>query len=986
MNRLNQFGFIVMVLFLLTQSLYAGKVRGKILDADSGEAVFGASVIVRSTNTFAKTDFDGKYELDLPAGSHVVEYQMFGYAPQKKSVNVKDDGVETVNITFGAKKLDVVQVEGRALNNTEASLLQLQKKSTTVSDGISQESIKKSPDSSAGEVVKRVSGITLLGGKYVFVRGLGERYSTTVLNEALIPSVEPDKRVVPLDIFPSGMLKNVRIIKTFVPEDTGEFSGGIVKIETQEYPDQFQAGVNFGIGRNYNTTGNRFLTFDAGDALGRVRESDKMPGLIKGLPSVLPFEPGSRFGGLPPQLVQSSTFLFDNAWTPEEKKASYDRNMSFSIGNTFKSDQYGKFGVLVGSSYNKQYRFRREKMKRYIPGNLVGQLFNDTTYLNRIQEQDSDVFNEETLIGNNFNIAYQPTDGHQFYSKTLYTISSDKMVRDSLGVNYIDNFQFNAQTQDFISRGLLNTTLGGTHALNFTERPHKLEWQVNYANAKRDEPNLRQQVWRRSDPPNDGFKEQFTRLGNNPDGTRFYSEAEENMKSGSLKYEIPFEQWDGFKSTLKLGTLVLEREKGFEFREFGQKSNVGGDPKLNNYPIPGEIVFIPTAFTSGQKTFSERQVEPNAYNARQSLRAYFTQVDMPIIPKWRFIGGVRYEDSYQKVSTFVMKDGMNPLRKPNNGCKVPNDDIRVMLIRANVCDPTNWGIGELATQDYLPSLNLVHELTDKVNLRFGYSETLTRPDLRELSPFGFTPYFGADRIFGNSDLRRTYIHNYDFRWEYYIKGGDYVGAGVFYKQLSSPIEMIGQPVAGSISPRFTYLNANQAKIQGVEIDYRKELFDLFRIETNFFFIKSMVDVMDWKQFIFAKAGMLDRNSRAFTYDPTNIKRPLQGQSEFVFNAKFDVFLNKKKTFIGGIYYNYFGDRIYAVGANGTPDAYERGVGLTDFVLTYKHLDKWDFKFAAKNVTDQRFRIYQKDEVLGTKNLFFAYREGPSFSMSAGYKF
>ena len=198
--------------------------------------------------------------------------------------------------------------------------------------------------------------------------------------------------------------------------------------------------------------------------------------------------------------------------------------------------------------------------------------------------------------------------------------------------------------------------------------------------------------------------------------------------------------------------------------------------------------------------------------------------------------------------------------------------------------------------------------------------------------------------------------------------------------------MIGQPVAGGISPLFTYTNAQKAYIRGIELDYRKEFWGRFKAETNFFLIKSRVDVLSWETFAAAKGGLLSIYSKAFAYDPTNLSRPLQGQSPYVFNFKLSYYLTKKKNSTIGVYYNLFGDRIYAVGANGTPDAYEKGVGVTDLVLQYFHLDKYEFKIAAKNIMNTRFQIYQIDPISNHKNLFLSYREGMTVAFSAGVKF
>ncbi|MGE8721009.1 TonB-dependent receptor domain-containing protein [Leptospira terpstrae] len=986
---------IILLIAILTPiSLLAqanGSISGVIIDSENGEAVFGATIVVRSEKKFAKTDFDGKYNLSLPPGSYDVEFQMYGYGPQKRSIVITPGKNQSINVTFGAQTLETVEVKDRASNNTESALLALQRKSAAVSDGISQEAIKKSPDSNAGDVVRRVTGITLIGGKYVFVRGLGERYSNTILNEVLIPTTEPDKRVVPLDIFPASILKNIRVIKTFIPEDPAEFSGGLVKVETQEYPDKFQMNLGLGIGRNMNSTGQEFKTFDAVDFLGRPNSAYQLPGIVNSLPGFLPLEPGNRFGGLPPNFVNLSSQAFNQQWTPDSGKAGYDKNINFTVGNTFKLTESGqRLGVILGVVRSEEYRIRDEKSARYVPNYAGGIQTPDATYLIPIQKQDTKVYNKDTNFAANLNLSYELTKGQQIYLKNLYTVASDTTVRDAFGQNFIDNFDFISQTGIVTSRGLLNTVLGGDHALQFgsMNRPHKLEWNLAYSLATRDEPNLIQQVWRRANPAN--LSDGYFRLGNNPDGTRFFSSTADTVRQANMKYSIPFEQWNGLKSELKIGGMALDRFKSFTFREFGNKSNVGTQFPVDYYPVPGEVVYNPTEYIQkstgvANKTFSERQIEPNAYDAEQKLHAQFAQVDMPLFPKLRFIGGVRFEDSFQKVKTFRTRD-TSSLRNVDYGCTVNNEDVRVALVRSNVCDADNNGIGVLRNQDRLPSANMVWEMHKDMNLRFGYTQTLTRPDLRELSPFGFTPYFGADRIFGNPNLKRTYIHNYDVRYEYYLTNTDFFGFGTFYKHLSNPIEMVGLPQSGGISFNFSYTNAREATIKGVELDYRKEFFDRFRVETNLFFIKSQVQVMSWEDNAMIKAGVIDKINRTASFDPTNISRPLQGQSEYVYNLKFDYFITPKKNQTIGVYYNFFGDRIYAVGANGTPDAIERGVGITDVVYSYKHDDRLDFKAAAKNVMDTRFKVYQKSEVTGEDLLFYSYRMGVTFTVAATYKF
>ncbi|XDD49280.1 TonB-dependent receptor [Leptospira sp. WS92.C1] len=982
----------IKILFLFSISILinpifgqaTGKVKGKIVDSESGDPVFGTVVIVRSIKAATRTDFDGKYELNLPSGEHTVEFQMIGYATQFKKITVNSGSQVSVNVVMGAQVLDTVEVKGRGLENSESALLALQRKSGVVSDGISEESIKKSPDSSAGDVLRRVTGITLVGGKFIFVRGLGERYSNTILNDSFIPSPEPDKRIVPLDLFPAGVIKNIRVIKTASAEDSAEFSGGIVKIETKEYPDNLQLSVSLGVGKNTQVMGHKFKTFNQGDLnnqFGLVSKKQELPDMINGLPKAIPFVEGDRFGGLTTNGMKAGSISFNQEWSPKEEDSPYNKTFSVSAGNSFKSERWGRFGVLAGTTYNRSYNYREETNARFQATNPISIYAKDSNVLRPLNQNNQKIYTEEVLWGNNLNLAYEPKIGQQLYIKTLYSAQSDKTVREGDGANYIDNFNFKSTNLSYISRTIFNNTLGGDHEIRaFGARPHKLEWNFNYALAERNEPDARNQAWSQGGTD---LAAGFRRLGNNPDGTRYFSNTEDTVRSQSLKYEIPFNQWDGLQSKLKFGFSNLDRFKHFEFREFAQRNFAGSD-RDSSYPIPGEILYNPLTYATGGRKIFERASGNNAYDASQSLQAAFLQAEIPILAKLKTIFGVRYEDSYQKTKTYDLKNSWNGFNA-NYGCNTNSEEERLLLVRSNVCDVNNLGIGELRTKDKLPSANVAWEIAKDMNLRLAYSQTLTRPDLRELSPFGFSAFFQADRIFGNASLQRTYIHNYDVRWEYYLTNTDYIGIGGFYKNLSNPIELIGLPVAGSASLVYKFANAQQATIRGIELDYRKELLWWLRVEANVFFIKSRVDVLDANIYGFIASGQVDPISNYAAYAPTNLNRPLQGQSNFVSNVRIDVFTSRSKKHNIGFYYNYFSDRIALVGSDGVPDAIQKGTGTSDIVYTYKHNDRFDLRGAVRNVMNSQFKITQTDPFTGQEYVFQKYRTGLDVSFSATYK-
>ncbi len=958
--------FIISFLFLFlpaTSALFAqtGTVRGTVIDSVSGEPVFGAGVLVPGTKFFAQTDFDGKYSLTMDPGEYDIVIKMAGYTDQTRHVKVEAGRVTALNVTMGITQAQAVIVEGRALNNTEASMMNLQRKSGSVSDGISQEAIRRSPDASAGEALRRVTGISIIGGKYIFVRGLGERYSNTLLNDVMLPSPEPDRRVVPMDLFPASLIKNIRVIKTFLPEDPAEFSGGLLKIETLEYPDEFLMTVGLGIGVNNNTTFRNFQTYRGGgqDFLGRDDGYRDPPKIVSGLPDIVPFIRGSSFGGIPTNLVSAGGITFPNNWDTYNINAPLDQDLKFTVGNTVNLSNGKKFGFLFGTSYIHKYQTTQLTDNRY--GNLSTFVnFEETSLLAPFLKETSTRSQENVLWGNNLNLSLQFANNQEIYTKTFFSTNSDKYVRLSDGENSAETRRYHAQTTGWIERNILHQVFGGKHAFNFGSQPHKLTWNFGYSQAQRNEPDLKQQLW--ALPSGSTPLELAVRTRDTNNGSRFYSDTRDIVRTLGAGYEIPFTQWNGLASKFKLGFLDQSREKNYDSSRY-QNRNVGATNATDYYPVPGSLSFNAAQFVTVKYLFEEQIGEKNSFDARSTVRAYYGQFDMPIVNKLRFIGGARYEDSYQYIVTYD---------RYNRG--MPENDI------------FRPGIGELRKVDVLPSANFVWEFRTDMNLRAAYSETLARPDLRELSNFAFTPYFGGERLFGNPNLARTYIHNYDFRWEWYITPDEYIGIGVFEKQLSQPIESIGVVAAAGFGQDFTFDNARLGKINGLEFEMRKYIGKRFGAEFNLFFIKSQVDVMSWVDRELIRNGFVDLRSPRALYNPTNLTRRLQGQSDYVYNVKLSYYFSEEKKSSFSLLYNIFGDRLYSVGTKGFPDTYEKSAGIMDAVLTIHASEKLDFKIAAKNILDTRFKIVQESRLTGEEMNYRSYRVGPSFSTSLTYKF
>lgn len=968
--RLFLLGSLLMPNLLFAQN---ARLTGQIIDATSAEPMFGVAVVIKSINAFTQTDFEGRYTLEAPPGDYEVTFQIAVYEPQIRKVTlVAGQTTNMSTIALGVKTAQEVVVQGRQLNNTQASLLALQRKSGAVSDGVSQEAIKKSPDSSASDVLKRVTGITIVDGKYVFVRGLGERYSTTELNGTLLSSPEPDKRVVPLDLFPAALIKNIRIIKSFLPEDPAEFSGGLVKIETQEFPDVFSFAGGLTLGGNANTTQRHFQTYKGGkkDYLGKDDGTRALPEAVRDLPPFIPVVRGTIFGGLPNAYVGGVAATMPNTWDSKTINAPFDRDLKLSVGDAIPVGTRSKFGYLLGTSYGRKWRFRESKENTYAVINPVNQIVAETAFLSPLITSDVKKWTETVLWGNNVNLSYEFVPNQRVFSKTFYSRNSDKYVRKSEGfvstANGGEPVDFSSQNTGWIGREILHQVFGGEHALNFSPnwRPHKLDWSVGYSKANRDEPNLTQQLFQRPA----GIFDFRTRATSTDNALQFYSFSEDLTETGAFNYEIPFSQWSGLQSKFKFGAMASDRVKELRNRTFNYVPQSVIPSAASNEFTPGSVVNNLAALIQNGYRFQEQTSVPNFYDAEQKLHAYYGQLDIPLVAKFRFVGGARYEDSFQTVKTYEAAYPLGYEFDPSNYYNVAQSRI-----------------GKLHTKDLLPSANLIAEITGDMNLRFGYTETVNRPDFRDLSPVGFQGTFGGDRIFGNNQLARAYVHNYDARWEWYMTADDYLGVGAFYKGLSNPIEKIGLSSL-STNRDFTFINAKNGEIRGLEFEFRKYFAERFGFESNLFFIRSRVEVMDWVDQTFIRVGLVDPTSRRAIYNPTNLERDLEGQSPYVYNVKFNYYLDKDRLSSIGLLYNIFGDRIDAAGSSGAPDQIEKGAGVLDLVFEKKIGERLDIKAAAKNILDTRFKVVQKNPLLNNQEqIVRSYRDGVSYSFSMNYK-
>ena len=770
------------------QGLGGASVSGVVHDP-AGDPLPGVTVTATRVGEAAEptvevTGADGTFAIAaLRPGAYRVEATLDGFQPVSKDVTLVTGQKVDVALRLVPAFGETVDVVAQSAQVGEVAILESRRQAPVVSDSISAEEIRKTPDSSAAGVVERLTGVTLLGDKYVFVRGLGERYSGTTINGATLPTTETEKRVVPLDLFPARLLETVNVVKTYTPDKPGDFGSGVVEMTTTQFPSSATLRVNLGSSYVSGVTGETFRRYAGGlDRMGNGGQS---------LPSSIPdgflrrrsiLDPT---GYTPEELEQFGEALIGN-WTGREVTAAPGADFSVTFGNTF-----GRLGVVFSAVSNHGYD-RVEEEQRFF-GVDAGEMVPYNDY-------DLTSNREHTSTGFVGNLSYRLTDNHKVFLNSVLTRDASSEDRFQQGLQAatggdIRDFRVRYQLEEIFS-----TRLRGEHNLGGPGIGSLVEWNVARSKASNDS-DLRENIYRESDPGvfqlQTGFAES---------GKMEYFELADDIEQGGLAYSVFFAPQNGrWSGSLKAGLDRQERTRAFEARRF--RFTAGNQMRADLTATPDEIF---TAETIGPNAFEVREITGvnDAYDAAHTIDAAYLMSDATV-GKWRFIGGARYERSQQRVTTF------NPF------------DVSVGV------DAINEG------NDVLPSLNVVYQLAPQTNLRFGYGRSLNRPEFRELSPFTFIEVAGGRSIAGNPHLKQATLDGFDVRWERFPAAGEVVAASAFYKMIDMPIERIVQPTSDL---RTSFVNADSATLYGIELELRKSLTELFSVNVNYAWIESDVTI------------------------------------------------------------------------------------------------------------------------------------------------
>jgi hypothetical protein len=980
-------------LFFTITIAQTGRISGTIVDSKTGETLPGATVLVEGTQRGASADFDGKFAINnVPVGKVTLVVSYISYTTKKiVEVTVNANDATDVNVQLEpSTSNDLAEVEVVVTLNKEnnTALVLQQKNNASVSDGISAETIKRTPDRNTSDVLKRVSGASIQDNKFAVVRGLNDRYNAAYLNGSPLPSTESDRKAFSFDIFPSNMLDNLVIIKTARPDLPGEFAGGIIEINTKNIPEKSFISVSAGGGYNTITTGKNQVYYKGGKTDwiglddGSRALSDKMPSFVD-----FPVDINDQ--------AKLAKEIPTGDWSIYNKKFSPNSNFQLSGGLNLKRKEKDFIGILGSLTYNNTNNFFTTNRFTYQSGRpndpndplLADKIYNDATY------------QTQKLVGALLNAAIKINDNNNISSKNLYSISSDDRTITRGGTTTPNESNKNVikASAFWFTQNIISTSqLIGDHFV--PEAKIKINWNLGYSRVQREIPNLRRHYYQKlervepipnpdpSEPPtvnpNDTvFQAQFGSPKSNSNdfaGVSLFSKLNERIYSGKADALRVFKLNSDFTLEGKAGGLYQIRNRTFDFRQFIYSPyNISGGTTTFNTALgflPENQIFTQQnmgmiqqgtngnnnigGFLIGESTYPD-----SPYSAESRLVAGFGMIDVKYKSILRFITGVRYESYFQKISY--------------------NDVLFVINKKVNTIDTL--------VNDVLPSFNLIYSPTEKINIRGSYSKTLNRPEFRELAPFLFFDFNTGFSLNGDPTLQRATIDNYDLRFEWFPTGGQLVSFSGFYKHFINPIELF----KGQNTYQVVYGNTPEAFARGVEVEYRINIGNFYKNDSSALGkILNNTTVFSNLALIQSEVDALAPLNPLLVGSVSTYKRPLQGQSPYLFNAGIS-YVDNDHNFSVSALINRVGPRIYIVGNNIYQEIWEYSRTAVDLQATKSFLNnRLEIRINVKDLfaNNQPLQFYQNFDNKpfrknsGKNTLMWDTKLGVTFSAGVSYRF
>lgn len=928
--------FFTLITFLISVKLLSqtGLVRGSLIDNDFQDPVPFANIIVKETGTGTTTDFDGNYELELIEGTYTILFSFIGYETVEiKDINVNNNEPTIVNVTMNtlAQGLDEVVVSVSASTNTEKSVLEFQKKSISLVDGLSSQRIKSTGASNIASAVKSVPGVSVQGGKYVYVRGLGDRYTKSILNGVDIPGLDPDRNTIQMDIFPTNILDNVIVFKSASAEMPADFTGGIVDVITKEFPNSKQFSISFSSAFNnkmhYNdnyltskSSSTDFLGFDDG---------------LRSIP-VDPYQGYTVLESINSVKITNVTREFNPNMAALNKTSLGDYSFNISGGNQIILKNDNRLGFFGSLSYKNTTSFYENSQNNTYYRDSDKSIFD--LFENRTQK--GPLGENSILLSGMTGLSYKTN-----LSKYKFNILHIQNGESSAGifdqtVNLNDSKDLIKHNIEYTQRSITNLLFSGTHTFN-NDSKWKLNWKVSPTKSSIKDKDIRTTSFEITDEG-----KYLIPLNGKP--SRIWRNLDEINIVGKIDLEKKIKLFNR-ESKLKFGLLSSLKERQYDIYSFriNVPTNLGvldnGNP--DNLLKP-ENTWTPTNTIGNHiALYTNGAVEKGKnYDANQVNFSGYSSVEFKFTDKLKSIIGLRAEKFIQKYTG------------ENSGGTIEYKDQKV--------------IDKL---DIFPSTNFIFSLKENSNLRLSYSKTTARPSFKEVSIAEIYDPLSNMTFNGNIELKPSYIDNIDIRYEIFGEENQLFAVSGFYKSFQNPIELTYYE---SSTENFQPKNLGNAKVFGLELELRRQISQSIGFNINASLIESKQEF-----------GESERNLRTKGLrngEKLSDNRSLQGQSPFLINSSIDY--NDNKGLRAGMYFNVQGKTLEVVGTGFAPDVYTQPFQSLNlnFSKTFGEKQNKTITLKIDNILNSRKESFY-ESFKANKEIFSYREEGTTFSIGYSIK-
>ncbi len=945
--------FVILILGFLLSNAQNGKIRGTVFDESNGESLVGVTVFLKGTTIGTMSDLDGQFSIDVAAGTYDVQFSYISYQTIVfEGVKVESGKVtllEDLILKESSQELAEVVVVAEAIRTTEAALLTVKMKAPAMLDGISAAKMRLTGDGTAVEAAKRITGVTIEDGKYVYVRGLGDRYTKNTLNEIEIPGLDPDRNTLQMDIFPTNLIDNIMVSKNFTADLPADFTGGLVNIETKDFPEMRTINVSAEMGFNPDMHFNaNYLTYKGGkyDFLGFDDGTRALPDNARGKDIPTPFSGAS----------EEEVIEFIKSFNPTlgaiNQRSFVDYSLGISAGDQLelkrgRSNSSNKIGYIVSLAYKSSQTFHQDltlsEYQRFIDPEKYDLRY-ATIQEGRIGEQN-------TLIGGLAGIAFKSklskirfTAMHLqngvSVAAQLQADNDGEAVGQSGYLAGSDNLVYN-------ERALTNLFLGGTHLLQ--QAGIEIDWRISPTRSSSVDPDIRKTAFTyrtRDTLFNAGAGGNPSRIWRTLNEINNTAKVDITKKLNILKRE----------ARIKLGAAHQYKMRDYEILFYDIQFSavqVWKNPTANDVLNPENL--FPNRPNGIYYQTGNNDPNPNAYSSNVNNISAYSSIELQPLNKLKTILGLRMENYVQR---HTGRDQAYAGGDTENGNNLDNQKV-------------------LDATDLFPSLNLIYSLTPVQNLRIAYAKTIARPSFKELSYAQILDPL-SNRIFNGSlfkvgdwagNLVETRINNYDLRWEWFLLDGQMLSVSGFYKQFDKPIELVRMPEQQT-STEYQTRNVGSGQVYGLEFEIRKHLgfvspkLSSLSFSGNLTLVKSIVDMTEG-----------EFNSRK-TYEKTgetiDKTRVMAGQSPYVINAGL-TYNGIKSGIETGLFYNVKGPTLTIVGAGLFPDIYvepfhslnfslnkkfgKSGRTVVDFKITNLLNDSFEEVYKSYNTENQVYEFY-----------------------------